>query len=226
MYLAPTTEHPRRGAIHGAHLIMSQTRYPIPAGYQRSQTEVQRSRFITSIEPVSTAEQALTFVARLKQEFPDANHNCWAYLVGPPGSSDKIGMSDDGEPHGAAGKPMLTVLQHGGIGDIVVVVTRYFGGIKLGKGGMVKAYTQAVQTALEQLKVTEKIDWRELTVSFDYPLLSGIERLLPDLEAEIVERRFAEQICLQLKLPAEQEQNLRQQLTNLSAGKILFQSLD
>jgi len=201
---------------------MSQTRYPIPADFQRSEIEVQRSRFITSIEPADTPGVALAFVARLKQEFPDANHNCWAYLVGPPGSSDRIGLSDDGGPHGAAGKPMLTVLQHGNIGDIVVVVTRYFGGIKLGKGGMVKAYTLAVQTALEQLSITEKIDWRELLINFDYAQLASIERLLPDFEVEIVDRQFTDQIGLQLKLPAEREEDLKTQLTNLTAGKITF----
>ncbi len=202
---------------------MNQTRYPIPAAAHRSQIEVERSRFISSIEPVSSPEDALAFVALIKQEFPAANHNCWAYLIGPPGSSDRIGLSDDGEPHGAAGKPMLTVLQHGGVGDIAVVVTRYFGGIKLGKGGMVKAYTRAVQTALEQLEPAEKIDWTELALSFDYAQLSGIERRLPDFEAEIVARQFAEQIRLQLKLPAEQEEKLRAQLINLTAGKIVFQ---
>lgn len=203
---------------------MSQTRYPIPTGFQRSEIEVERSRFITSIEPAATAEDGLAFVALLKQEFPDANHNCWAYLIGPPGSSDKIGLSDDGEPHGAAGKPMLTVLQHAGIGDIAVVVTRYFGGIKLGKGGMVKAYTRAVQTALEQLTLTEKIDWLEVVVTFEYAQLSGIERLLPELEAEIVDREFSAQIKLRLKLPAEQADPLQRQLTNLTAGNISFQS--
>ncbi|SHJ35267.1 uncharacterized protein, YigZ family [Malonomonas rubra DSM 5091] len=205
---------------------MTQNRYPIPAGFHRSEIEVQRSRFITSIEPVDSAEAALKFVARLKQEFPDANHNCWAYLVGPPGSSDRIGLSDDGEPHGAAGKPMLTVLQHGNIGDIVAVVTRYFGGIKLGKGGMVKAYTQAVQTALEQLEKVEKIDWYSVTIAFDYAHLNSIERVLPDFEAEIVARNFADKIELELKLPLEQAELLRDALTNLTAGKISFQTED
>ena len=205
---------------------MSQTRYLIPTGFQRSEIEVERSHFITSIEPVDSPEAALQFVARLKQEFPDANHNCWAYLVGPPGSCDKIGLSDDGEPHGAAGRPMLTVLQHSDIGDIVVVVTRYFGGIKLGKGGMVKAYTLAVKSALERLESTEKIDWCELELKFDYSQLNGIERLLPEFEAEILDRQFSEQICLQLRLPAEQREKLREQLTNLTAGKIAVNQLD
>lgn len=126
-------------------------RYPIPAQSFRSELEVERSRFITTVQEVISQAAAQLFVAELKAEFPNANHNCWAYLIGPPGSTDQIGLSDDGEPHGVAGRPMLTTLQHSGLGDTAVVVTRYFGGIKLGKGGMVKAYTAAVQTALEQL---------------------------------------------------------------------------
>ena len=197
-------------------------RYPIPAGFQRSEIEVKRSRFITSIGPATTTEQALAFVSTLKQEFLDANHNCWAYLIGPPGSSDQIGLSDDGEPHGAAGKPMLTVLQHAEVGDVVVVVTRYFGGTKLGKGGMVKAYTEAVQTGLKQLEIVEKIEWQELLVSLDYVHLSAVERLLTDFEAEILNKQFTDQISLQLKFPAEQRQPLRQRLTDLCAGNISF----
>ncbi len=201
---------------------MSQTRYPIPAAPCRCEIEVNRSRFIASIEMVETPDQAQDFVARLKQEFPTANHNCWAYLCGPPGSSDRIGLSDDGEPHGVAGKPLLTALQHSGLGDLAVVVTRFFGGIKLGKGGMVKAYTQAAQSALEQLDVAEKIAWEELRFSCAYPLLSSIERLLPDYEATILEQQFAAQVVLHIRVAQEHLVALRTRLTDLSAGQISF----
>ena len=201
---------------------METTRYPTPAGPHRSQIEVNRSQFIASIEPAASTETALAFVARIKQEFPDANHNCWAYLIGPPGSSDKLGLSDDGEPHGAAGKPMLTVLQHSGIGDIAVVVSRYFGGIKLGKGGMVKAYTQAVKIGLEQLSLAEKIAWQRLTIRFDYAQLSNLERLLPEHEAEIVAKQFSERVTLELKLPAERVEPLQKALLDLTAGTIEY----
>ncbi len=178
---------------------MNKKRYLIPARTQRSAVEINRSRFIATVEMTASPESALEFVTRHKKEFPDANHNCWAYLIGPPGSSDRIGLSDDGEPHGVAGKPMLTTIQHSAIGDISVVVTRYFGGIKLGKGGMVKAYTLAVQTALENLETTEKIDWTHLKISFPYPLLNRIELILPIYEVEIVETSYAEQISIDLK---------------------------
>lgn len=201
---------------------MTQPRYPIPAEPLRCEIEVKHSRFIATIESTDTTEAALAFVSRVKQEFPTASHNCWAYLIGPPGSTDRIGLSDDGEPHGVAGKPMLTTIQHSAIGDISVVVTRYFGGTKLGKGGMVKAYTLAVKTALEQLKTAEKIDWVELSIKVDYQFLANIERALPEFEVELIEKQFAEKISLSLKLPAEHLTDLRVRLTDLSSGQIEF----
>ncbi|MCK4503048.1 MAG: YigZ family protein [Desulfuromonadales bacterium] len=199
---------------------MSQPRYPIPAATCRCEIEVKRSRFIATIEPTDSTTAALAFISRIKTEFPDASHNCWAYLIGAPGSTDRIGLSDDGEPHGVAGKPMLTTIQHSGIGDICVVISRYFGGTKLGKGGMVKAYTLAVKTALEQLDIAEKIDWVELEINVDYQFLEPIERLLPEFEAQLIDKQFASQIGLKLKLPAEHLAALRTCLTNLSSGQI------
>ncbi|MEH6457607.1 MAG: YigZ family protein, partial [Cocleimonas sp.] len=118
--------------------------YKIPAKQHRHETIIKRSRFITTIAHASSADEANAFIASIKKEFPDASHNCWAYVAGPAADSAKIGMSDDGEPHGTAGKPMLNVLLHSDIGEIVAVVTRYFGGTKLGPGGLVKAYSGSV----------------------------------------------------------------------------------
>ena len=199
---------------------MASNRYPIPAKTFRCEVEVQRSRFITTVENVETQEEALSFVARLKQEFPTANHNCWAFICGAPGSTDRIGLSDDGEPHGVAGKPMLTTLQHSGIGDIAVVVTRFFGGIKLGKGGMVKAYTLAVQTAVDQLPVTEKIDWLYVCCELPYSLLTIVKRLLPDYEAELLEEIFGAEVTLNLRVPAEQYDQFNIRMTDVSSGQI------
>jgi uncharacterized YigZ family protein len=195
------------------------SRYQIPAQRFRTEIEVERSRFITTVQEVTSPEAAQAFVAELKAEFPDANHNCWAYLVGPPGSSDRIGLSDDGEPHGVAGKPMLTTLQHSGLGDTTVVVTRYFGGIKLGKGGMVKAYTAAVQTALEKLPRIQRIDWAYLTLSFDYNLLTPLQRRFTDLEVEALESNYADKVSLKIRLPQEQQAAFEKMFTDLTAGQ-------
>ncbi|WP_020677552.1 YigZ family protein [Geopsychrobacter electrodiphilus] len=194
-------------------------RYPIAAQRSRCEIEVERSRFIATLQEVCSAEDAQAFVAELKAEFPDASHNCWAYLVGPPGSSDRIGLSDDGEPHGVAGRPLLTCLQHSGLGDIAVVVTRYFGGIKLGKGGMVKAYTLAVQTALDQLPRAERVDWCELRVTFDYALVTPLERRLMEFEAEPLATDYAEKVSFRLRLPRERAEEFRQIFEDLTAGQ-------
>ena len=194
-------------------------RYPIPAQRFRAEIEVERSRFITTVQEVSSPQEAQAFIAELKAEFPDANHNCWAYLVGPPGSTDRIGLSDDGEPHGVAGKPMLTALQHSGLGDTAVVVTRYFGGIKLGKGGMVKAYTAAVQTAFEKLPRTQRIAWVCLSIRFDYNLLMILQRRLADFEAEELESNYADKVTLNIRLPQEQQAAFEKMFTDLTAGQ-------
>lgn len=195
------------------------SRYSIPTSRFRSEIEVERSRFITSVQEVTSPAEAQAFVAAIKAEFPDANHNCWAYLIGPPGSSDQIGLSDDGEPHGVAGRPMLTALQHSGLGDTALVVSRYFGGIKLGKGGMVKAYTAAAQTALEQLPRSLRIAWVEVLACFDYSLLTPLKLRLPEFEAEILAIVYADKVSARLRLPEEQLEQFQTMFSDLSAGQ-------
>jgi len=180
---------------------------------------VERSRFITTVQEVIPPAAAKAFVAAIKAEFPDANHNCWAYLIGPPGSSDQIGLSDDGEPHGVAGRPMLTTLQHSGLGDTALVVSRYFGGIKLGKGGMVKAYTAAAQSALEQLPRSHRIAWVEILASFDYSLLTQLKLRLPDFEAEILATDYADKVSARLRLPEEHLEPFQAMFCDLTAGQ-------
>jgi uncharacterized YigZ family protein len=194
-------------------------RYSIPAKRFRTETEVQRSRFITTVQEVTSQAEAQAFIAAIKAEFPDANHNCWAYLVGPPGSSDQIGLSDDGEPHGVAGRPMLTTLQHSGLGDTAIVVTRYFGGIKLGKGGMVKAYTAAVQNALEQLPRSVRIAWVEIRATFDYSVLTPLKLRLPEFECEILAIDYADKVSSRLQLPEEQMDPFQKMFSDLTAGQ-------
>lgn len=198
-------------------------RYPIPDGRFRCTIEVERSRFIATVQETASVSQAQAFVAALKTEFPDASHNCWAYLVGPPGSSDRTGLSDDGEPHGVAGRPLLTALQHSGLGDIAVVVTRYFGGIRLGKGGMVKAYTAAVQAALGDLPRTWRVAWCGLRTSCDYGLLAPLERRLADFEAEVLGTDYAEKVQLRLRLPEERVTAFTRMFTDLTAGRGLLE---
>ncbi len=202
---------------------MDEKRYPIPAGLHRVEQDIQKSRFITTVAPAATVEEAKAFVARVREEHADANHNCWAYVVGPPGSTGLVGMSDDGEPHGTAGRPMLTALLHGGVGDVAVVVTRYFGGTLLGKGGLVRAYTGCVQQALEGLPTTERVRKARLAVEVEYASIDGLRRLLPEYEARVVAEEYAATVGYTLELPVTRVEALRAALLDLTQGQVLIE---
>ena len=158
------------------------SRYRIPANRTRAEEVILRSRFITSAAPAATSEAACAFIAEIRAEFADASHNCYAFVAGPPGSTGQIGMSDDGEPSGTAGRPMMAVLLGSGVGDVAVVVTRYFGGIKLGTGGLVRADSAGVKAVLAALPVTEKIVYVELIASGPYNWVTPVARLLLEHE--------------------------------------------
>ena len=114
-------------------------------GFFREEETVKRSRFIVTVGRAASPEAAHAFIERIREEHSQATHNCWAFNAGEPGSTAQVGASDDGEPKGTAGRPMLTAVLHSGIGEVVVVVTRYFGGILLGTGGLVRAYQGSAQ---------------------------------------------------------------------------------
>jgi len=119
---------------------------PIPQATAQAEIEIKKSRFIGLAKQINDREQGMLWLAKVKATYPDARHHCWAYLLGNPSCATNAGMGDDGEPSGTAGKPILNVLQHKGVGDIMLIVVRYFGGIKLGAGGLNRTYGQAAQT--------------------------------------------------------------------------------
>ena len=198
---------------------MPDDRYPVPADRHRVTQEIERSRFITTVAPAATLEEARAFIDEVRAEFPDANHNCWAYVVGPPGSTAAIGMSDDGEPHGTAGRPMLTALLHSGVGDIAAVVTRYFGGIKLGKGGLVRAYTGSVQQALETLPTRERVETATLEIVLEYAALTPVQQVLEEHEAEIVAEDYAADVTLTVELPKSRLAGFRAAVLDITRGR-------
>ena len=194
--------------------------YNIPAKTHRAEELIKRSQFITSIAHASNADEANTFVAAIKKEFPDASHNCWAYVAGKPGDTAKIGMSDDGEPHGTAGKPMLNVLLHSDIGEIVAVVTRYFGGTKLGPGGLVKAYSGSVKNALEGISILQKRQMTQWQISFAYPHINAIKLLIESYEGELLEEKYQENILMTVEVPEASSEDFIQTITDLCSGDI------
>lgn len=199
------------------------TRYLIPAHQHRAEEEILRSRFITTVAYTPTVEAAREFIAVVSTEFADANHNCWAYVIGPPGSTGQVGMSDDGEPHGTAGRPMLTVLLHSNIGDLCAVVTRYFGGTLLGKGGLVKAYSGGVQLALASLPVIERVPKAIVTLLFDYANVTPVQRLLPTFEAKVLNEQYDADVSYELTLPAEQVAAFTTAVTELTNGQAILE---
>jgi uncharacterized YigZ family protein len=203
---------------------MSQ-RYPIPAGQHRVEEEINRSRFVATVAYTPTVEAARAFIDQVRAEFSDATHNCWAYVAGPPGSTGQVGYSDDGEPHGTAGKPMFMVLQHSGVGDISAVVTRYFGGILLGKGGLVRAYSGGVKLALATLPLAQHTPSVDLLVVLDYASVTPVQRLLPEFEATVRSEEYRAVATYHLRLPEERADALQQRLMELTNGQVLIEAL-
>ncbi|MCM0612826.1 YigZ family protein [Marinobacter sediminum] len=142
--------------------------YPVPAGYLERETEVKKSRFIARVAPVSSREEVKAWLDQAHRDHPDARHVCWAYQIGRPGSAAEAAMNDDGEPSGTAGKPILSVIQHKDMGDVLVMVIRYFGGIKLGAGGLVRAYAGAAESVLSAVErvVQKPVITATVTMSF------------------------------------------------------------
>ncbi len=196
--------------------------YKIPATLYRTEETIKRSKFIATVAHASTTEDAKVFISAIKSEFQDASHNCWAYVAGPPGDTARVGMSDDGEPHGTAGKPILSVLLHSQIGEIVAVVTRYFGGTKLGTGGLVRAYSSSVKNAIAGLSITEKKDVLSLTVTFDYSKLSAAKLLIGSFNCEIIEENYETKVSLKIEIPKANIDSFTRAITDLARGEILI----
>jgi len=195
------------------------SRYLVPAATHRVEDTVQRSRFITTVARAGDSEAAHAFVARIREEMPDATHHCWAFVAGPPGSTAQIGMSDDGEPHGTAGRPMLTTLLHGGVGEVVAVCTRYFGGVKLGTGGLSRAYSGAVNHALETLPTVEKVDRVRLRVTLSYPDVDGFRRLAEGSDVAIEDETFAADVTFAVGVPLPGRTAFEAAVAELTQGR-------
>jgi uncharacterized YigZ family protein len=199
-------------------------RYPIPAAATRAEIMALNSRFIASAGHTPSVEEAKAFIAAVRAAFPDASHHCVAYLVGH-GATVTAGMSDDGEPSGTAGRPMLAVLRGSGLGDVTVVVTRYFGGTLLGTGGLVRAYSDAVRAVLEILPRTERIELAALSVRVSYAGYAAARRVLDEHQAQIDDETFAEDVIISARLPATERAAATAALAEQSAGQAVVNVL-
>ncbi|MGD9426666.1 IMPACT family protein [Pantoea sp. NSTU24] len=195
--------------------------FDIPAvPVSSSEETIKKSRFITLLAHTEGAEAARAFVQHVKNAHPTARHHCWAWVAGAPDDSQQLGFSDDGEPSGTAGKPMLAQLMGAGIGEITAVVVRYYGGIMLGTGGLVKAYGGGVQQGLRQLPRQRKVPMKYFTLQCDYPQLSDIERLVQRFDAKVTESDYQDRIALTLAVPYGQIDGFKQNLSDFSRGAL------
>ncbi|CNI21489.1 IMPACT family protein [Yersinia ruckeri] len=194
--------------------------YLIPAASVSVNEEIKKSRFITLLAHTRGVNEAKAFIQQVKSEHPTARHHCWAFVAGAPTDSQQLGFSDDGEPSGTAGKPILAQLLGSHIGEITAVVVRYYGGIKLGTGGLVKAYGSGVQQALKQTEVKYKVPQLEYTLLCDYAQLVMVESLLQQVDGQILQGEYGVQVSLRLSLPATLACQIGDKLRDLSRGSL------
>ena len=198
---------------------MSAMAYHSPAWPQQSEIEVKRSRFVADLMPLTSDPRAQ--IQAIRQAQPKAGHHCWAY-IGDPESTDRD-SSDDGEPKGTAGKPMLAMLQGLGLGQTLVVVSRYFGGVKLGTGGLVRAYGQAVRDVIEQSELIRVEPRDRIDLEFPYDQAGWVESLRRELNAEQVESVYGERIRVVWEVDAARGDPVRAELAAHShLGLVLY----
>ena len=195
---------------------------PIKILYQGGSGEIveKKSRFIATLEKIETEEEALSFIARIKKQYWDARHNCYAFVAGR--SHELQRCSDDGEPNGTAGRPMLDVLLREDIHNLAVVVTRYFGGTLLGTGGLVRAYQKAVQEGLRNSIVVEKIQGRALGIDTDYNGIGKIQYILAQREIAVVDTVYTDQVVVEVMVPIEGLDELQSAITEGTNGAAGF----
>jgi uncharacterized YigZ family protein len=193
--------------------------YPVPLSEIRREQRVVNSRFIATLAPAFNMDQARSFMARIKHEFADASHNVPVYIIGG-GNSVTEYFSDDGEPAGTSGRPALAVLRGSGLGDVVLVITRYFGGTLLGTGGLVKAYTESAQLVVNAVGRGHRIPVYVVMLAIPYNLLERVRFLTTRHRGEILGEDFAGDITLSMQIPLSEFDTFQLGLRELSAGKL------
>lgn len=194
--------------------------YFIPSRNIWIEQEIKRSRFIATIGHVRGREEARQFIVKAQEQWPGANHYCWAFVAGNPAKTMDIGMSDGGEPQGTAGRPILNVLRHSGIGEVAAVVIRYFGGIRLGTGGLVRAYAGSVQKALEELPLDQFVPSKRLKFALPYADEDALRRLLSEQGFALVDICYTHEVEITACLPCSDVPAFGKQVRDRFRGRI------
>ena len=196
--------------------------YRIPTKSGASEYVDKRSRFLGLVQPVGSEDEARAVIAACKKQYHDARHNCWCYLL----RDGTERYSDDGEPQGTAGIPMLEVFRRAGVTNAVCVVTRYFGGVLLGAGGLVRAYTQGAQVAVAAAGVQRMSLYTVALIACPYNLYEIILHLLPDHDCAVEETDYGADVTLTVTLPAGHEDKLNQALAEATAGQVYAEVME
>lgn len=191
----------------------------VPLGPERIEIVVVNSRFIASLDYVQNVEETRSFIAHIRSEFPDASHHVPAFIIGGGNSKTEF-CSDDGEPSGTSGRPLLAVLRGSGLGDAAIVVSRYFGGTLLGTGGLVKAYSEAGRLVLEKTHRAALVEFSRLRFDLPYGLFESFRRLAADSDAGIAEEKFEENVHMIVEVPSDNLDQFRSRLADLSSGSV------
>ncbi|MGX8221161.1 YigZ family protein [Psychrobacter celer] len=184
--------------------------------------EIKKSEFIAHAYPVSSREQAMFHVEQLHEQYPDARHWCWAYIIGDPDNTTSAGFDDDGEPNGTAGRPILGVLQHKSIGNVIIVVVRYFGGIKLGAGGLTRAYAGSAQAAVDQMILSPYIPMAKVQIVATFATEAQCRYVLEDLGGQVEDVAYSQQVMLTATLAQADIADLKERLA--MDGRVLESS--
>lgn len=197
--------------------------YTVLAASVESTTEEKNSDFLTFLHPVNSRDEAIALVDLYRKKYPDANHVCWAYVIGNTRQPQTQAFSDDGEPSGTAGKPMLHVLTERDLGNSLAVVVRYFGGVKLGAGGLVRAYSNAVSEAVNSAQLAEVTPSVQIRVAVDFAKETKIRHLVTMYQGQILNVDYATQVTLAISLATAHAQLFAQQVINETAGDAVVQ---
>ncbi len=195
--------------------------YQVPAQTVETEQIIRHSRFITRLRYTPSVEQARAFIRELNEQYPQATHHCWAYIVGDPSTTTLMACSDAGEPSGTAGRPMLNSLRTGNVGDITAVCTRYFGGIKLGTGGLARAYGNSVTLAMASLTTQLKIKRSQLHLQTDYKTFKDLQYLLKEFDAVEASIDYGAEINLDVAVATSELETLIERIATRYSGRVV-----
>ena len=195
--------------------------YRTVCGYGTGEIVEKKSRFIAEVFPVVSEDEVSAHIEKIKKEYWDARHHCWAYVIGQNPGTER--MSDDGEPAGTAGKPILEVIRGRGLTDVLVVVTRYFGGTLLGTGGLVRAYTQAALEGLSHAGILRKVPGVRLKIGTDYTGLGKIQYLLAQREISILDTVYTDRVEILTAAAADMAESLKKEITEGTSGQAVIE---